>query len=277
MSPSCPAPPPYPPRFKKDLNMDMPWYTLEIESHFTAYSVRINGITLSTDRNLPIRDERFPINQWVATGPNLLEASVWVPPAKEELPSEMDFLGKVCRYAPGVEKPEILAEIRWSKNPEAEHVDLPLLLKAVFSVATEFPAWSWADADALQEDAKPDASLLPFLESVQQAMQAKDLGAIAALCGHKALEMAAAFGIPPQVRLKDQREFFAGLFANPSYAMKPFPAHALLIQRHAQGALVEVSDALGEPAISTIPIEGGASFGLELFVCRKHGQWRICR
>ena len=256
--------------------MDMPWYTLEIESHFTAYSARINGITLSTDRNLPARDERFPINQWIANGPNLLEASVWVPPAKEELPSEMDFLGRICRYEPGAETPEILAEIRWVKNPEAEAA-LPVQLQSGFSVTTEFPAWSWINADALSEDAKPDASLLPFLETVHLAMQAKDLDAITALCHHKAMEMAAAFGIPPQERRKDQREFFAGLFANPRFAMKPLPAQALLIQRHAMGTLLEVSDAWGEPAVSTVSIEGDASFGLELFLCRKDGQWRICR
>ena len=257
--------------------MNVPWYTLEIESHFTAFSVDIGGITLATDRSMPACDERIPINQWIFTGSNLVEARLWVQPTWEELPAEMDFQLRICRYTPGSDIPEILTEEKWVKVDDDQEVSFPVRLKTDFQVDWIFPAWGWADSDVFAEESGLDPSLKSFLKSVHTAMEKKDADGIAALYRVKAVEMAKAFGVPIEERLSDQRKFFAGIFSNPGFAMKPFVETSLVTRIHAHGRLLEITDPLGEPAVSTEALDGDAAFGLELFVCRKNGAWLICR
>ena len=257
--------------------MNVPWYTLEIESHFTAFSVNVGGITLATDRNMPACDERFPINQWIFTGSNPVEAKLWVQPTWEELPPEMDFSLRICRYTPGSDVPEILTELKWAKPEDEPEISIPIRLETDFRVDWFFPAWSWADADVLEEESGQDPSLKSFLKSVHMAMEKKDADGIAAIYRVKAVEMADAFGVPIEERLSDQRKFFAGLFSNPGFAMKPFVEASLVTQIHAHGRLLEITDPSGEPAVSTEALDGDAAFGLELFACRKNGTWIICR
>lgn len=257
--------------------MNVPWYTLEIESHFVAFSVNIGGIVLATDRNIPACDERIPINQWIFSGFNPVDAKLWVQPTWEELPAEMDFLLRICRYVPGSDVPEILSEIKWAKSDDWPEIPFPVQLKTDFVVDWDFPAWTWADAERLPDDSGRDPTLKSFLKTVHRAMSDKDVDAVVALCGIKAKEMANAFGIPLEERLRDQRTFFAGIFSNPGFVMKPFPEDSLLAQSHAQGRLLEITDLAGEPAVSTQALDGDAAFGLELFLCRREGLWTICR
>jgi hypothetical protein len=257
--------------------MTHPWYTLEIVSHFAAWSVSVNGIGQSTDRNLPSADERFPINAWIATGTNAIEAVVWVPPAKSQRPDKMDFTVRVCRYEPGSKTPAVLAERSWVLPADGAAQEFPIHLSAEFPVTTVLPAWNWADADILPADFKPDAGLLAFLDGAQQALARRDLDAMIKLGRIKAVEMAASFGVPEQKRLDDQKQFFQELFADPKFAVKPLDEKGLRLHRHAGGKLWEVTNGLGDPAIATVALEAGASFGLNMYVCRKHGQWLMCR
>lgn len=257
--------------------MGLPWYTLEIASHYAAWSVMVNGIGQSTDRNLPSAKERFPINAWVATGSNSLEAVVWVPPSKSQLPGKMDFTVRACRYEPGSQTPIVLAERSWALPTDGSAQEFPLHLSAEFTVATALPAWTWADADALPPDFQPDAGLLAFLHGAQRALAERDLEAVVKLGRIKAVEMAAAFGVPEQERLDGQRKFFQDLFADPKFAMKPLDEKGIRLHRHADGKLWEVTNAMGDPAVATSALEDGSSFGLNMYVCRKQGQWLMCR
>lgn len=257
--------------------MGLPWYTLEIASHFAAWSVMVDGIVQSTDRNLPSADERFPINAWIATGTNSLEAVVWVPPGKSQRPPKMDFTVRVCRYEPGSRTPVVLAERSWALPADGAAQEFPVHLAAEFQVTTALPPWTWADADALPADFEPDADLLAFLHGARQALARRDLDAVAGLGRIKAVEMAAAFGVPQQERLADQRKFFQELFADPKFAMKPLDEKGLRLHRHAGGRLWEVTNGLGDPAVATVPLQDGSSFGLNMYVCRKRGEWLMCR
>ncbi|MEO7425028.1 MAG: hypothetical protein ABI036_07565 [Fibrobacteria bacterium] len=257
--------------------MTLPWYTLEIISHFAAWSVMVNGIGQSTDRNLPSADERFPINAWIATGTNTLEAVVWVPPAKTQRPPKMDFTVRVCRYEPESKTPIVLGERTWALPTDGSAQEFPVHLAAEFKVTTALPVWTWADADALPVDFKPDGELLAFLHGAQQALARRDLDAVVDLSRIKAVEMAAAFGVPQQKRLDDQKKFFQELFADPKFAMKPLDEKGIRLHRHAGGRLWEVTNDLGNPAVSSLALEDGSSFGLNMYVCRKHGKWLMCR
>jgi hypothetical protein len=150
-------------------------------------------------------------------------------------------------------------------------------LSAPFEVATAFPAWSWHGADVLPEDFAPGDDLRAFLTGVHASMAARDVDGMVRHLRVKASEMAAAFGIPIEERLRDQREFFAGLFAEPGFAMEPIDWEGLRPVRHAGGRLWECADRRGDPAVSSVPLPGGARFGLELFLCRRDGAWMICR
>jgi len=257
--------------------MSLPWYTLEIVSHFAAWSVMVNGVGQSTDRNMPSSDERFPVNAWIATGTNSMEAVVWVPPAKSERPAKMDFTVRVCRYEPDSKTPLVLAERSWALPTDGAAQEFPVHLKAEFPVTTALPKWTWADADALPPDFKPDAGLLAFLHGAQQALAKRDLDAVAKLSRIKAVEMAAAFGVPEQERLDGQKKFFQDLFADPKFAMKPLDEKGIRLHRHADGKLWEVTNPTGDPAVSTAALADGSNFGLNMYVCRKHGQWLMCR
>lgn len=257
--------------------MPLPWYTLEIVSHFAAWSVMVNGIGQSTDRSMPSSNERFPINAWIATGSNTVEAVVWVPPAKSQRPDKMDFDVRVCRYEPGSKTPIILAERSWTLPADGGAQEFPIHLSAEFTVTTALPVWTWADADALPPDFKPDAGLLAFLHDAQQALAKRDLDAVVKLSRIKAVEMAAAFGKPEQERLDGQKKFFQELFADPKFAMKPVDEKGIRLHRHAEGKLWEVTNSAGDPAVSSVALADGSNFGLNMYVCRKHGQWLMCR
>ncbi len=256
----------------------MPKFTkIEIESNRVAYSIKLNGVTILSNReqSLP-RYEQF-VNQWVIDGNNSIEINLSVPPQFKHALEDLYFTCKIYEVEMTGEKPpqQMIKEIKWEY---AEGIEFPIVLSDVFSLVLPYSTQLWDNGVALTNETIDMKSLQSFIQDVHYALDSKNYLGIEPLVIAKAKELAHAFYIPVEQRIADQKEFFTmELFPVSGWQMEPINFENMVIDFHADGKLIEVLNRDGYDFLCSKELEDGANFCLPLFLSFQDDDWVICR
>ncbi len=255
------------------------WH-LQISGTNLAYTVRINDIVIFSDRWQTSRSDGCPINQWLVSGMNRLQVNLGVGLSKDSAEAESACLVQVKEIA--LDNPSAPENIAAEINLVFKDGELSL----PFDRTVEFPVPDldpsrWEQGDKFDPE-NPDLSgLVDFLAAIQNQMEAKDIEGIVGTMRIKSEEMARAFGMPIEERLKDQREFFEELFQISDWGMLPFEPQKepqkIFTQIEGEGRLLKVTDQVGGPILKSKEFEDGSNFGLRFHLSRHKDRWEVAR
>ncbi len=250
--------------------------TLKLKSHKIAYSVSINGITTVANRENTLPQKELMINQWVQNGSNTFKLNLFIAGHLfEELEDQYFTLKIVETVIEGETQTEnIIKEIEWKWTHGTE---FPINLSDSFDVELPYSGFLWDAGEPLTDETIDLDSLTQYIYHIKELLKAKNYPALEPLVTPKAKELAAAYYIPVEQRLKDQRDFFTQeLFGEAGWGMEDIDFEGMNIEYHAGGKLIEVLDKQGKPILKSAPIDD-AVFSLPMFLSYQNGGWVVCR
>lgn len=250
---------------------------LEINNFLVAFSVSVNDINLVTSRFHQAPSKQLSINQWVFSGENTLKINIAINPKFTEELTEQSFDIEIIEYAgtkPDYAK-KILKRIEW-KYVKDETI-FPVNIIDTFQIDVPYGDWIWRNASPLNEETIDTESLISYIQNIHHILDSKDYSALEQLLEVKTTELAKAYYIPINQRLKDQKSFFTDdLFSDPNWGMQPIDITQMQLIFHAGGRMVEVLSKKGKPFLQAKPGED-STFGLPLRLCLLDGKWVLCR
>jgi hypothetical protein len=250
---------------------------IEVKNHKIAIAVLVNDVLVFTNRFHLAPYKELSINQWVTNGSNSFKINISINPDWFETLKEQSFDMAIALYegVRGDFTKTVLKEIQWKYQ---EDTQFPVLLEETIEVDLPFGNWTWYDADVLSDENFDLDSLKQYISFMHTAFANKDYNNLAPLLHTKASELAAAYGIPIDKRISDQKSFFVNeLFQYPSWGLLPLNLKDLTFQYHANGRLVQVLDIKGKSPIQSNTLSDDVNFSIDLFLCHKDGEWILCR
>jgi hypothetical protein len=250
---------------------------LIIENHKIAITVYVNKIIVFTNRFHLQPYKELSVNQWVANGINTFVVNIAINPKFfEELKEQsLDmYINLLEGTYPDLSK-IILKENHWKYS---EDTQFPVNITSEVKIDLPYGNWSWYDGDDLSDENFDLLTLRNFLTSIHTALNNKDYEMLSPHLQTKASELAAAYGIPLNERLSDQKDFFENeLFNTVGWGVLPMELDELVFRYHAGGRLIEVLNRKGKSPIQSLPMEDNVHFSIPLFLCHKNNQWILCR
>lgn len=250
---------------------------LEIENHKIAVAVYVNEILLFTNRYHQEPKKEFSINQWIGGGTNSYRVNIWINPHWFEKLEEqsLDMYIKLFEGIAPEFSSSVLAELHWKY---VEDTKFPVVLEGTFEADVPYGNWIWNKADALSEETVDLDSLKRFISNYHHLLNTRNYESLAPMLTIKATELASAYYIPVDQRIKDQKEFFEeALFSDPAWGLQPLDLDSLVLQFHSNGKLIEVLGKDGKSPLRSNPLSGEVIYSLGLHVCHLNGQWILCR
>jgi hypothetical protein len=249
---------------------------LEIENYKMTVAVDVNDIPIYTGKP-PLGSHKLSISQWVASDSNNFRIHISadsVEPGKMNAPS-LDMEVVLYEQTQSEVSRKVLKEVHWKYN---ENTKLPVNLEENVIIDIPYGNWAWRDADILNGQNLNLTSLKQYITQLHTSLQNKDYTNLAPFLEVKSTELAIAYGIPIDERLKDQKETFVKeLFKDPKWGLLPLDLNDLSIKYHAHGRLVEVLNKKGESIIQSKSLTDDVNFGIDLFLCFKNNGWILCR
>jgi hypothetical protein len=256
--------------------MQKKFYSVEFNSFKIAYAVKINDIMIETNQrhNLPRRS--IKANQWMYTGKNTFEITLYVNPHFEMDLEEQNFLFKIVEHYGDnpSEPPKEMVMVEWKYT---QGTKFPVVINDEFTLDIPFGNWVWLDANVVSEETLDKNSLNTFLLSMQKHLADKNFQELEPLLKTKATELSKAYYLDINERFRDQHSFFTEeLFGNPTWGVLPIDFDSLFFRFHAENRLVEVLNKEGKSPIRSCSLDG-YTFSIQLFLCYKNNQWILCR
>jgi hypothetical protein len=249
---------------------------LEIDSYKMNVMVGVNDIPLYTS-NTPLAHQELSINQWVTNGSNNFKITISadsVEPGKMNAPS-LDMVITLYEKTQSEVTKKVLKEVHWKYD---EITKFPVIIDENVVIDIPYGNWAWRDAGILNEKNLNLTSLKQYITQLYTLLKNKDYENLAPLLNVKSIELATAFAIPIDERLKDQKETFVKeLFKDPKWGLLPLDLNNLSIKYHAHGKLMEVLDKKGESIIKSKSLADDYTFSIDLFLCFKNNLWILCR
>jgi hypothetical protein len=250
---------------------------LEINNHKIATSVFVNDVLVFTNRFHKEAKKELSINQWVSKGLNTVRVNLAINPQWFEELKEQSFDTVIALYE-GVEDnltKTILKEIHWKYTLDTQ---FPVNIADEFELDIPYGNWAWLNADVLSDEKFNIESLKQYITNLHEILDHKDYNNLAPIVHYKSSELAAAYGIPIDERISDQKSFFIDeLFKYPSWGLLPLNLEDLTFQYHANGRLIQVLNIRGKSPIQSNTLADDVNFSIDLFLCHKDGEWILCR
>jgi hypothetical protein len=250
---------------------------LEIDNHKIATSVFVNDVLVFTNRFHKAANKDLSVNQWVTRGFNSFRVNLAINPHWFEELKEQSFDMLIAQYEgnyPNLTK-NVLKEIHWKHTDETQ---FPVNIIEEFKLDIPYGNWTWLNADVLLDGNFNIESLKQYITNLHSTIDNKDYSSLAPIVNTKATELAAAYGIPIDERIRDQKAFFMDeLFKYPSWGLLPLNFEDLTFQYHANGRLIQVLDIKGKSPIQSNTLSDDVNFSIDLFLCHKNGEWILCR
>lgn len=249
---------------------------LEIDSYKMSVMVDVNDIPVYTCK-LPLAHKELSINQWATNDSNTFKIYISaesIEPGKMNAPT-LDMIIALYENTQTGSAKKVLKEIHWKYD---ENTKFPVNIEENVIIDIPYGNWAWRDADILNKQNLNLISLKQYITQIHTSLQNKDYANLAPLLEVKTTELAIAYGIPTDERLKDQKDTFVKeLFKDPKWGLLPLDLNDLSIKYYAKGKLIEVLNKKGETIIQSKSLIDDVTFGIDLFLCYKNNQWILCR
>lgn len=263
---------------------------LELASPSCWAEAYLNGVPISrAGPQTPILEAQ-PVNHLVVGGQNVLELLMEPGPTPSrafetsgERISDGKLKGslKLALYPEGAfpEDPGVteLAQISWAP-PAGERFQTPVRQSASFSLPLWAPRWSWQSAPALALTETVVRSVHQLLMYLSANLAQKNPEPFIQYAHTRFQEVAAAFGRGVQDEIREFREEFQSIAAEPDWQMGPVRLETLDLRLCGDGRLIECVDRDWLPVLRTVRQEDGLiRLRYPIFLAQVGGNWQIVR
>lgn len=259
--------------------MDKPtYYEVWVQSPALAFNTSINDVSLHVERFQVASEWSQTVNQWVVAGENIFRVLLHAGPRQHEgLEPGITARCEVREiFALGdSQEVKVLGSAEWTYE---EGMSWPQAMEIRTTLNPPFDTrWEWLEADRLGDADLKEASLRLMVEDLNARLSKKDLTGLKKLLEVKARELARAYQIPLEMRLRDQEEFFQEFFSDAQWTMQPIAWDGIIQDLHGQGRLLELLTKDGKPLLASGDLVADGNFRLGLHLFRTKGEWRLAR
>lgn len=169
-----------------------------------------------------------------------------------------------------------LGQIDWGL-PENELFETPLALQQVVELPVTFPRWRWLDAPVIEQPDALKMQVAAHLQRLAVDLTRGDPESFIAAARLRFEELALAYQRQPAEETARFRAHLQQLAASKALRVPPPLPAELVLRRVADGRLLECLNAAGQPALRTVPSEGGVSHAWPLRLAVVEGKFYVLR
>ncbi len=244
-------------------------YILDVDPNPYAYTVRVNGWTLSSspgDANSHFSSTRLGL--YLVQGKNAVSIHIGPPP--KGVPPGHKFDVRV-RDAAGT-----AAAYHW--DPAKPHAPIPVQAETHFEVPhLPLGPWAWQTAPKITLDAPTKAAINAHIKRLFDALNTKNVEEATALFAARNREDSATDGTSAAESDAASRADWMRRFAVPGWRMDPIDYSKLHYTLEADGRAVLVLRADGSDVLRTASSLNGEGGSYDLYLSLIHGQWTLIR
>lgn len=169
-----------------------------------------------------------------------------------------------------------LGQLDWGLA-ENEVFETPLALQQVVELPVSFPRWRWLDAPVIEPSEALKIQVLAHLQRLAVDLTRGDPESLLAAARLRFEELALAYQRQPADEIARFRAHLQQLAASKALRVNPPLPADLVLRRVADGRLLECLNAAGQPALHTVPSEGGVSHAWPLRLAVVEGKFYVLR
>ncbi len=238
-------------------------FYIRVEARDCGARLHLNGApVLSGDARQPW-SAVAPMSEWMVDGDNLLRAEI------TSLGDAPKFEASLCigelGVAPEVDNAFLSVALT---IPEGVPPVLPLVLEASGKAAHPWGRWYWQDAPRILAGRRTQTDIFEFVSEIHQGLSAGDVDPLIAGCRIKFNDVGLCYDLqPPEVEAQ-MRQAWAGIQAQPNFALAPLDLDDLRLLLHADSRVAEPQTLEGAPLLRQLEPSEGRVWSLPLFVSR---------
>lgn len=245
-------------------------YILDVDPNPYAYTVRVNGWTLSSspgDANTHFSSTRLGL--YLVQGKNTVSIHIGPPP--KGVPPGHKFDVRV-RDAAGT-----AAAYHW--DPAKPHAPIPVQAEVHFEVPhLPLGPWAWQTAPKIILDALTKEAINAHIKRLFDALNTKNADEATALFAPGNRDVAAINSDPAAKADAASHANWVEEFSDPHWRMDPIDYAHLRYTLEADGRAVQVQRANGDDVLQTSSVDkDGLLTTYDLYLSLIHGQWTLIR